>query len=127
MELTEKQRRFVEAYVGEAQGNATKAARLAGYSGDDRTLAVKGAEAVRNGKVARAIEDARKATTSTAVATREERQAFLSKMMRDEEIEPKDRLKACEVLGRMHGDFIEKHEVEHKGAAVVVRFPRRDA
>ncbi len=29
--LTEKQRRFVEAYVGEARGNATEAARLAGY------------------------------------------------------------------------------------------------
>ena len=31
-DLTEKQRKFVEAYVGEAKGNATKAARLAGYS-----------------------------------------------------------------------------------------------
>jgi phage terminase small subunit len=30
--LTLKQRRFVEAYCGEAAGNATQAAKLAGYS-----------------------------------------------------------------------------------------------
>mgnify|MGYP000100200540 CR=1 FL=1 len=28
---TEKQRRVVEAYMGEARGNATEAARIAGY------------------------------------------------------------------------------------------------
>lgn len=31
-ELSERERRFVEAYMGEAAGNATKAAELAGYS-----------------------------------------------------------------------------------------------
>lgn len=30
--LSERERRFVEAYMGQAQGNATKAAELAGYS-----------------------------------------------------------------------------------------------
>jgi phage terminase small subunit len=124
-ELTEKQRRFVEAYVGEAQGNATRAAKLAGYSGKDDALAVRGAEVVRNRKVQLAIEEARASVTSEAIATREERQTFLTRTMRDEGIEPKDRIKACEVLGKMQGDFIEKHEVKHEGAAVVVRFPVR--
>lgn len=36
--LTPKQQRFVEAYCGEAKGNATEAARLAGYAGNDVTL-----------------------------------------------------------------------------------------
>lgn len=34
--LTPKQRRFCEAYVGEAAGNATRAARLAGYREENR-------------------------------------------------------------------------------------------
>jgi phage terminase small subunit len=120
-DLTEKQRRFVEAFTGEAQGNATKAAKLAGYSGDEKALAVRGAEIVRNRKVQQAIEEARASVTSEAIATREERQTFLTRTMRDGGIEPKDRIKACEVLGKMQGDFIEKHEVKHEGRAVVIR------
>lgn len=116
--LTERQRRFVEAYVGEAQGNATHAARLAGYAGDENALAVAGAKLVRNAKVAEAVEEARRPLTRKAVATREERQSFLTEMMRSAEAEDKDRLKACEILGKMQGDFIERREVEHKGASV---------
>jgi phage terminase small subunit len=39
-ELTTKQRLFVEAFIGAANGNATEAARLAGYQGSDDTLRV---------------------------------------------------------------------------------------
>jgi phage terminase small subunit len=35
-ELTYKQRLFVSAYIGEAKGNATEAARIAGYSSPDK-------------------------------------------------------------------------------------------
>jgi hypothetical protein len=35
--LTLKQRRFVEAYLGRANGNATEAARLAGYSDPEQS------------------------------------------------------------------------------------------
>lgn len=118
-ELTERQRRFVEAYCGEAQGNATRAAKLAGYSGKDDALAVRGAEIVRNRKVQQAIEAARASVTSEAIATREERQTFLSQTMRDGDVERKDRLKACELLGKMQGDFIERHEVKNENPMVV--------
>jgi len=47
--LTEKQRRFVLAYVGEAMGNATEAARVAGYAHPNQqgseTLAKHGVQA----------------------------------------------------------------------------------
>jgi len=36
--LTTKQKLFCEFYVGAANGNATQAARLAGYAGNDITL-----------------------------------------------------------------------------------------
>jgi len=118
--LTERQRRFVEAYVGKAEGNATEAARLAGYSHET----TQGPRLLENVGVREAIEAARKPRTKRAIATREERQEFLTRVMNDEDdsndngVEMRDRLKACELLSKMQGDFIERREVEHKGAAV---------
>jgi phage terminase small subunit len=37
-DLSLKQQLFIEAYLGEAKGNATEAARRAGYSGSEDTL-----------------------------------------------------------------------------------------
>lgn len=55
--LTSKQQAFVDAYVGIARGNATKAARLAGYVGDDNVLAVTGHDNLRNPKIEQAIAE----------------------------------------------------------------------
>jgi phage terminase small subunit len=49
--LTDKQKLFADFYVGEAGLNATRSARLAGYKGDDNTLAVTGSRMLRNAKV----------------------------------------------------------------------------
>lgn len=38
--LTERERRFVEAYMGQAVGNGTEASRLAGYAGTQKVLQV---------------------------------------------------------------------------------------
>jgi hypothetical protein len=43
-QLTPKQAAFVAAYVGPARGNATEAARLAGYRGNAKTLGAVGDE-----------------------------------------------------------------------------------
>ncbi len=51
MALTNKQRAFVEHYLGDAQWNATEAAKLAGYSGDRNALAVRGSQNIRNRKI----------------------------------------------------------------------------
>ena len=47
-----KQRRFVEAYVGAARGNATEAARMAGYSGSYSTVGYKN---IRKDHIKRAV------------------------------------------------------------------------
>ena len=65
--LTEKQRAFVAAYIGEARGNATQAARLAGYSGGDAACAVMGSELLRHPKVTQAIEVFRLATARASI------------------------------------------------------------
>lgn len=104
--LTEKQRKFVEAYMGKANGNATEAARLAGYSGNRVTLEAMGRENLGKPRIAEAIE--KRQGDDPLVASREERQQFWTEMMRDKGADPKDRLRASEILGKASGDFIER-------------------
>lgn len=52
--LTIKQRLFIDHYI--VCMNGTEAARLAGYSGDDRSLAVMASQNLRNVNIARALE-----------------------------------------------------------------------
>jgi len=54
--LTLKQQRFVEAYLGPSQGNATDAARRARYSGNAKTLGVVGAENLAKPSIRAAIK-----------------------------------------------------------------------
>ena len=137
-DLTEKQRRFVEAYIGKAQGNATEAARQAGYKGNEVTLSSVGAENLRKPQIAAAIEKARRPRTRKAIADREEREAWLSALMRGELTTTKldaegnavevsapmsDRVKANEILGKMNGDFIERREVDVSARVVRVKMP----
>lgn len=107
--LSPKQQAFIEHYA--ACGNATEAARLAGY----RKPHPQGAENLLKPTVQAAIEALTESSKQQRIATAVERQEFLTTMMRGEiEGEPKDRIKACELLGKMQGDFIEKQEVSIK-------------
>lgn len=54
-DLTGKQQAFINAYLGEARFNATEAARLAGYEGNDVTLAAVGYENLRKPQIATEI------------------------------------------------------------------------
>lgn len=56
-EQTEKQRRWLAAYIGPARWNATKAAQLAGYAGNRVTLAQIGSKTKRVPRIAAAIEE----------------------------------------------------------------------
>ncbi len=47
-----------------------------------------------------------------AVATREERQQFWTKIMNDTGEDMRDRLRASEILGKSQGDFVERREVK---------------
>lgn len=109
--LTEKQRRFVDAYLGEAAGNATEAARLAGYKGNDNTLASVGTENLRKPAIAEAITLLQR--DDPLVASRVERQRFWTRVMMEGEAEMKDRLRASELLAKSGRDFIDR--VEHSG------------
>ncbi len=108
--MTPKQQAFVEHYA--ACGNATEAARLAGYSKPHP----QGAENLLKPTVQAALAELTAKVASERIATAQERQEFWTAVMRADEgyeAEMKDRLKASEILGRAQQDFIEKVEVTH--------------
>ena len=117
--LSEKQRRFVEAYMGASAGNATDAARRADYAHPNMA----GPRVMVNASVREAL--AERQEVDPAVATRQERQAFWTDVMRNAPaagfVTMSDRLKASELLGKTGGDFVEKRETD-----ITVRFEYDD-
>ena len=113
--LTERQRRFCEAYSSNG-GNALDAARKAGYKRPDP----QGAENLGKPSIKAAIEKLRTATTSAAIMTREQRQEFWTQVARSKDQDMKDRLKASELLGRSQGDFISRTEITGASGGPIV-------
>lgn len=120
--LPPKRRAFVEAFCGAANGNATEAARMAGYKSPDP----EGSRLLGNARVADAIAEIREKVSARAISTAEERQAWLSDVVkglvddRDGPASLRDRMKALELLCRMRGEFNDRSEVKHEGGGGVV-------
>jgi phage terminase small subunit len=129
MRLSQKHRLFVEAY----EGDPIKAMRLAGFNGTDSYLNQKSKELLAMPLIQKAIEDRKSyvASLKDTIATREERQALWTQIMknedpyRKEEFDPNGvpipegniplpiRLKASELLGKSEADFIDKVDMNH--------------
>lgn len=108
MKLTEKQKAWVDYYK---QGHtATEAARLAGYkAGSDDSFQSIGAENLR--KLAAHIRDRDAVLEAPRIAGMEEINAFWTDLIRDEEADMKDRLKASELRARAAGGFLDRQEL----------------
>lgn len=117
--LTSRQLKFIAAY----DGNATQAARLAGYSGSSATLAQAGYHLMRNPEVRDAIAAREEGVLAPLVMSREERQELWSRLAADPDIESSIRLKASELLGKSQADFTERLEV--KGELTLLELVKR--
>ncbi|HYE07684.1 MAG TPA: terminase small subunit [Planctomycetota bacterium] len=113
--LNERQLRFVEHYL--ADPNATKAAKKAGYTGTDAVLASTGHQLLRNPKVAEVLAGRGKPAHEAAMSEADEIRAFWKATMRDKQQDPKDRLKASELLGKVNAMFVEK--TKHEGELTI--------
>lgn len=103
--LTLKQQKFLDAYAG----NATEAARLAGYTGNDQTLAVTGSRLLKHPQI-RAHLDARRGLASKPlIADREEVETFLTATMRGRDVSLA--VKAAAQLAKMRGWNLQKVEL----------------
>ena len=105
--LTEKQKRFVELY----NGNATEAAQLAGYA--PKNAHITGYKLLRDSKIKKALEERLKKADGPHIASREERQAFWTKVFYDENCDMAHRLRASELLAKSNADFVERREVSY--------------
>ena len=135
--MTERQKRFVDAYI--QTGNASEAARLAGYS--RKNVDVDSAKLLVNPSISREIEKRLKELESERTADVKETLEYLTSVMRGEKTEivvvvvgtgkgfsksekvevptsTRDRLKAAEHLLKVHGAF--KNEVQVTSAVPVV-------
>lgn len=108
--LTERRRRFCEAYAANG-GNGTAAATVAGF----RSPEVEACRLLKNSKIVDALEKLRKSTTDEAILTREGRQKLWSQIALDETEDTSSRLRASELLGRAQGDFLDRVETSHSG------------
>ncbi len=126
-ELTVKEKRFVEVYLGEANGNATEAARIAGYSAkSDATLRVIAHEVKTKPNVRARIDEILTAESLSAAEVIHEltrlatapTSHFMQVTGYDEEAGALQvrqdygaKTKALELLGKHHRLFVDKTEV----------------
>ena len=105
--LSERERRFVDAFMGDAAGNATKAARLAGYA---NTTAEKQASRLL-GKVGvqRAIAARAQRQEAKTIADAMERDRTLSAIARDTSADAHDRIAAIREMNKCSG----RHSIKH--------------
>ncbi len=68
-----KQQAFISAYIGPARGNATDAARRAGYAGSDQTLRAVGSQNLTNPHIKAAIDDHLAAVRAEGIANKQNR------------------------------------------------------
>lgn len=116
--LTPKQKAFADYYI--ETGNATEAARRAGYKKPN----VQGSQNLDKLSVKSYIEERIKALDEKRIAKGEEVLQYLTKVMRGEEKDQfgldaslQDRTKAAELLGKRYRLFVDK--VEQKVDATV--------
>jgi len=104
--LTPRQAAFVAAYA--RHGVAERAAIEAGYS--ERTARGSSARLLANAGIRTALADLAADAHTAAVADAQEVRAWWTKVMRDDEGEMRDRLKASELLARAAGEFVQSVE-----------------
>ena len=111
--LTPKQKAFADYYI--ETGNATEAARRAGYS--NKTAAVIGTENLIKPNIKQYIDERLKKIEDKRIAKGEEVLQYLTKVMRGEEKDQfgldaslQDRTKAAELLGKRYRLFVDKVE-----------------
>lgn len=104
--MTPKQRAFIAAYAG----NATEAARKAGYRGSDAVLGQTGYELLKKPEIAEAIAKRETKKHAGLIATREEVEERLTAFIR--ESPTKEAIAAIGALAKMRGWNLAKVQVE---------------
>lgn len=129
--LSKKHRMFIEAF----NGDVVEAMTIAGFSGQESYLRMKGTELLADPNIVAALKERSKYLNKmgNVIASRDERQMFWTSIMNNNDphhIKDKDpltkhelpagnipmnvRLKASEMLGKAEGDFVERIDISGK-------------
>ena len=109
--LTEKERRFIEAYLGPCAGNGTQSAIAAGYNAPGAR--VRAVRLLTRANVRAAIEKRQAKREEAAIADANERDRIATLAARDGQAEWRDRLKAISELNKCDGRH--SMSVKHSG------------
>lgn len=110
--MNQRQRAFCEAYL--VSGNATEAARVAGYSA--RTARSIGQRLLTFVDVQEHLDQRNQEISAANTAQVEEIRQFWTATMRDSAAKAGDRLKASELLAKTYGTFLERVDVGMEAA-----------
>jgi phage terminase small subunit len=135
VKLTEKQKRFADYYI--ETGNAEESAKKAGYS--EATARGHSHKLLQNVAILKYIESKVGKKDEEQIAKQDEILSYLSSIMRGEqseqvlqgvgkgaqvitdmEVNAKDRIKAAELLGKRYGLWVDRQDIDVKGAVTFV-------
>ena len=116
-ELTPRQRAFVNEYVKDL--NATQAVLRAGYKMSEKSAASQGNRLLRKDEIQKAIQETQETRAKASRITSEWIIQQVAKIAEDPEVQPRDRLKAMELLGKYCGTW-DKPKDENDGIRVVI-------
>ena len=96
---------------GLSQRKAYRAAFPNSVKWKDETVDSKASVLAKNDKVLERLRELAEETSRKAIMTATERKEWLTKIIRSQYDETKDKLKAVDLLNKMEGSYIEKVEV----------------
>ena len=106
--MNQRRQAFCEAYL--ASGNATEAARKAGYS--PQSARSQGQRLLTYADVQEYLAERNQEISAASTAQVEEIRQFWTATMRDQGAKTGDRLKASELLAKTYGAFLDRVEVD---------------
>ena len=80
----------------------------------DETVDSKASAHAKNDKVSARVNELKNASTSKAIKTAIERKEWLSSIIDDEKEDTTTKLKACDLLNKMDGEYVTKVEADVK-------------
>ena len=107
--LSEQQKKFADLYI--QSGNAKQSYINAGYKAKGNVAEVNASRLLRNAKVLAYVQERNQQLSDDRIADMEEVKRFWSETLRDEDMDPKHRLKASEYIAKTNAAFIEKQEI----------------
>ena len=110
-----KQEKFVQGLAsGLSQRVAYREAFPTSKNWKNNTVDARACELAKDSKVIVRLKELQQLSTSKAIMTATQRKEWLTDLIKDEDEETKDRLKALDILNKMDGEYTEKVELKGK-------------